>query len=417
MEVIPGNSSPAERAKLTFQWKRPVLISGAVFASVALVAATWALASVFQSPAQREANASAPPPQPVFAEVTSGVLAEQRSYAGTVAYTDESGFTLPASAGAVRSVVTGKPPSVGGRITSGDLLTEVNTRPVFVIASPFDFFRDIGFGDAGADVRVLQEALVSRGYLNGADGDYGSQTALGVARWYQDAGYQAPKRQRPVSDSTSGASDASGSSGDSVPPNSDTASVPALDAFVPVTELLAVSSLPATIISAPSVGAHVGGEGATDLTLGTNSLAVRAEVSAAETAGITPGDPVTVVSGSGEMDAVVAGVEPQSPGDDGAPRPSVLTVELGTDTAALAAGRGETVTVQVQNAVVAGESLLVPTAAVVGRGEGRGVVVKRQPDGSLIEVPVTVAGSLRGTTAVEPDEPGALGEGDDVRVG
>lgn len=393
---------------------------------------TWALAVMFQSPEQREANASAPLPQPIFAKVTTGVLADQRSYSGTVVYSDEAGFTLPAAADAVRSVVTGKPPSVGSAIRSGDVLTEVNTRPVFGVAAPFDFFRDIGWGQEGADVRVLQETLVTRGYLDHVDGTYGAETAHAVARWYRDAGYRAPTRQRVIEEPTALASDAprstktsdsSSSSNNPGSQDSDTGAAstttpePIFDAFVPVSELLAFPSLPATIITAPAVGAHVGADGAADLTLGTNTLIVRSEVPEADTAGIAPGDPVTVVSDSGQMDALVEAVLAQPPGEDGVPRPSLLTVSLGLGPAELASGRGTTVTVQVQNAVVAGESLIVPTAAVVGRGEGRGAVVKRQPDDSLLEVPVTVAGSLRGMTAVMPDQADALAEGDDVRVG
>ena len=410
---------------------KPLIIGGAVITAVALVGAAWGLAAIFQSPAQRAANASAPPPQPVFAAVTLGTLADQRSYPGTVIYSNEAGFALPSAADAVRSVVTGAPPSTGSTAESGDVLTEVNTRPVFAIASPFDFFRDIGFGDQGADVRVLQEALASRGYLSSADGRYGAQTAAAVANWYQDAGYRAPTRQRPVADATSSSpdtakdpasSDSPGSSGDSGPSDSDSGGAPSsaappLDAFVPVSELLAVPSLPATIITAPAIGAHVGVEGAVDLTLGTDPFIVRAEVSPAESAGIAPGDPVMVASGTGQVEAVVAAVEEQPPGEDGSARPSVLTVSLGTDPAVLTSGRGEEVKVQVSNAIVAEQTLMVPTAAVVGRGEGYGVVVKLQPDGSLDEVPVTVAGSLRGMTAVAPERADALAEGDDVRVG
>lgn len=403
-----------------------MLVGGVVVSVIALVAGTWALATIFQSPAQREAAASAPPPQPVFASVTKGSLADQRSYSGTVTYSDEAGYTLTAS-DAVRSVVTGNPAPAGRTVNSGELLTEVNTRPVFLVASPFGFFRDIGVGDEGADVRVLQQALVDRGYLGNADEKFGGQTALAVTRWYRDSGYAAPTRAR-ESEASSGAADASGTGPDAtseldsntpeeaVAPGAGSAPRPAIDAYVPFSELLAIPSLPATVIAAPGIGAAVGGE-ALDLTLGTDTLIVRFEVPASEAAEMSSGDPVTVMSDSGQVDAVVTGNEPQPPGEDGAPRPSLLTVGFETDPTALESGRGSSVTVQVQQPVVEGESLIVPTAAVVGRGEDRGVVVKRQTDGSLIEVPVTVAGSLRGATAVVSDDAEALTEGDEVRVG
>lgn len=429
---VPSKTQPTARNRFGSprlpRWRRPLLIVGAGIAVVALVVGTWFVAALFESPAQREANAAAPLSQPVFAVVEKGRLVDQRSYPGTVAYSNEVGFTLTA-ADAMRSVVTGNPAPVGGRVSSGELLTEVNTRPVFLVASPFDFFRDIGFGDEGADVRALQEALVDRGYLGRADGSYGAATAFAVVRWYRDAGYVAPTRQRPTTNATSpdpspvqggadgsGSSGSSGSSGEPGSVGSGAPSKPLVDAFVPFRELLGVPSLPAIVIAAPAIGAHVGGQ-TPDLTLGTSTLIVRSEVPGAEAAGMKPGDRVTVVASSAQADAVVAAVEAQPPGKDGTPRPSVLTVSFGTDPAAPTSGRGATVTVQVQNAVVAEESLIVPTAAVVGRGEGRGVVVKRQADGSLIEVPVTVAGSLRGRTAIAADDGRALTDGDDVRVG
>ncbi|GEB47284.1 hypothetical protein MTE01_32290 [Microbacterium testaceum] len=180
---------------------------------------------------------------------------------------------------------------------------------------------------------------------------------------------------------------------------------------------MALPSLPGVVITAPVIGAQVGGDKATDLTLGANTLVVRVELPEADAAGVAAGDVVTVVSKSGQVDAVVEAVDAQAPDENGGARPSVLRVAPKNESDALGAERGETVTVQVLNAVVSGEFLIVPTTAVVGRGEGRGVVVKRQTDGSLAEVAVTVAGSLRGMTAVAAEDAGTLSKGDDVRVG
>lgn len=422
LEVIPSDNAPSPRSRP--KWNRPLLVAAALLAVATLLAATWGLAAVVQSPAQREANAAAPAPQPVFAEVTSGVLADQRSYSGTLVYRDETGYAMPASVGAVRSVVTARPPAVGGEVDSGDVLTEVNTRPVFAVESPFDFFRDIGVGNEGADVLVLQEALVDRGYLAAADGQFGSQTARAVARWYQDAGYQAPTRQR-GGESASGSSSATGSpyeGSDAEDSNAEAGSQaePASDAFVPVGELLAISTLPATVIAAPAIGTHVGEDGANDVTLGTSTLVVRAEVPStpeAGTEGVALGDPVTVVYGSEVLEAVVTTSESQPQADDGAPTMSVITAAWDTNAGDLDADRGETVTIQVLNALISDKSLIVPTAAVVSRGEGRGVVVRRQADGTLVEVPVAVAGTFRGMTAIAPDVANRLAEGDEVRVG
>lgn len=414
---------------------RAFMTGAAVAILILLIAGTWVSATLFQSPAQREANAAAPAPQPVFAVVTKGTLSDQSAYSGIVSYSNETSLKVtPAEAG--RSVVTGSPAPVGAAVSSGELLTEVNTRPVFLVASPFDFFRNVGFGDEGADVRVLQEALVERGYLDHVDESYGAQTARAVTRWYLDAGYDAPTRQRPASSvSTSTTADPSRSvsqSGDtespspkssepsqspvdSGRPNSNVTPQPIFDAFVPLPELLAVPSLPATIIGAPAIGAHVGGD-TPDLVLGSSALIVRSTVPATEAAGIERGSPVTVVSDSGQVSGVIADIQEQAASEDAASN-SMATVSVSLDAAAVSLQRGATVTVQVTHEIIADNSLIVPTTAVVGRGVGHGVLVKRESAGTLLEVPVSVVGTLRGMTAVAPEEAGALAEGDDVRVG
>ncbi|ANG86393.1 hypothetical protein A8L33_14435 [Microbacterium aurantiacum] len=124
-----------------------------------------------------------------------------------------------------------------------------------------------------------------------------------------------------------------------------------------------------------------------------------------------------MVYGSEVLEAVVTTSESQPQADDGAPTMSVITAAWDTNAGDLDADRGETVTIQVLNALISDKSLIVPTAAVVSRGEGRGVVVRRQADGTLVEVPVAVAGTFRGMTAIAPDVANRLAEGDEVRVG
>jgi peptidoglycan hydrolase-like protein with peptidoglycan-binding domain len=312
---------------------------------------------------------------------------------------------------------------VGSTVTAGAVVTEVNGRPVFAVSSAFDLYRDVGFGDEGPDVRAVQDTLVALGFLGYADGEFGAQTASAVRGWYEAAGYSAPTRVRAAAapsaataaapdDDDAGQSDDEGAGDESEAP-----AKPVEDAYVPVSEVLAVSSLPAQVLVAPGVGAHVGVEGTDDLVLGAAEVVVRAEAPGAVATGIAEGDAATVLLEGEKFPGTVARIEPAEETSDGEQTPDILVVELDAPDDVPAEARGSAVTVQIVTELVAEDTLIVPSAGVVGRGGDDAVVVKKQPDGSLIEVPVTVVGTLRGMTGVTPSDADQLAEGDEIRVG
>lgn len=442
------SSSDEAAAKVKRRWW-PWLVGAAL--AVLLVGGGWVLASAFQSSAQQEANATAPVAAPVFSPVSEGTLARQVSFTGTVGPSAQVSVTLPAVAGAAVSVVTGHPVAAGATVISGSVLTEINGGPVFAAKSPFAFYRDMGYGDLGPDITALQGVLVSKGYLGTADGKFGAGTVRAVRNWYRANGYDAPTRVRPNSDATgsdsqgagsttSSGADATSSSGDGgAAANRPSTTTVVNDAYVPISEIVAITTSPSRVLQGVTIGTHTGDSATGGLLLGSTDLVITVSVPAAELGGVVEGDHAKVTVAGAEIDGVVgkinqpaAAADGQSSSDTqaqaGTTQAGVGQPSQGGDQAAnvtfqilpataLPAGTTGTVQVNVTKDVVAEKSLLVPTLAIVDSGGDRKAVAKHRSDGSLVEVPVTVIGMLQGQVAIAPVKAGALAAGDEVRVG
>lgn len=388
---------------------RWIVLFGAVLAVLVLGAGFW-FASQFQSSAQQEADATAPTAGPVFAEVSMGTLAAEVGFTGDVGPSAQYPISVVPAADASRSVVTGRPLETGSTASSGYALTEVNGRPLFGVQSPFPFYRDMGVGDRGPDVEALQKALVTRSYLTAADGRFGSATAQAVTRWYQDGGYTAPARTA-VEPKSPDPSD----------PSSDAAATPASEVYVPIAELVAMPSDSAQVIQGLQTGQQLGIEGAADFVLGSADVVVTVTTPVVSLGDVVAGDAATISIGGEDVGGVVG--EIRSTGSDASSDDAAETEQGATEVTfvvtpntALPALSGRA-TVAVTKEIVAQDALLVPVLAVSDRGPDKNVLTKRADDGSLVEVRVTVLGTLQGEVAVAPTKQGALEVGDQVRVG
>ncbi|WP_156138730.1 peptidoglycan-binding domain-containing protein [Microbacterium mangrovi] len=326
-------------------------------------------------------------------------------------------FTAPADA--TTAVVTGRPLRVGTTLHDGDVMTEVNGRPVFAVASAFAFYRDMATGDSGPDVIALQKALASRGYGVEADGVFGARTERAVRAWYADAGY-APTAQAAPASADGPASGASGPAEETT--RSDAVSVP-------LSEILSVPSLPISVVKGTAIGSAVGVKGTPDLVLGSTKKIVSVSADPAAMASVSKGDRVTLVIGSKEVDGRVTSLlrvapdsgsasdgDGTSPGKDSVPAPEASLVVTPTSPLRdVALGTSARVTIERQ--IVAKKSLLVPVVAVTDRGGVNKIVLVRRKDGSFVEVRVTVLGTLDGQAAVASTKSGTLEAGDEVRVG
>ncbi|MFF1278178.1 peptidoglycan-binding protein [Streptomyces marokkonensis] len=179
---------------------------GLIVAVVAVVGAGgWFAGTRMQSPADAAASQQPPKAGAVTVPVEHRALTATVVAQGSLEYGSPRSLTLAGSVGASQESdeeagaaqrVT-KAPSAGSRLTEGDVLMQVNGRPVLVLRGPVPMYRTIGPGSSGDDVRQLQKALNRLGFpTGGVTGTYGQGTASAVGRWYRSKGYTA---QEPTS--------------------------------------------------------------------------------------------------------------------------------------------------------------------------------------------------------------------------
>lgn len=403
----------------------------AVISIVVIIGAGFWFAAQFQSSAQQEANAKAPAPGRVFTEVTQGSLVGEVDFTGQVGPSVQTPVTVLPIPDASLAVVTGRALPAGATASSGQVLTEVNGRPLFGVQSAFSFYRDMGVGDRGPDVEALQTALAARSYRVKADGRFGSETATAVKRWYEDSGYVAPTRSGTAAEKTSpvdGGASKEGATDTSTAPASTSAG------YVPVTEVVAMPSASAQVVQGVKVGQRLAVEGQPDVILGSADLVVTITVPATDLGDVVAGDAATISIDGVDVEGTVGDIG--APGSEKAAEDAAAdgSSSAGSNSGASAADAAPEVTfavipktalpastgrarVTVTKQIVAKDALIVPVIAVSDRGSDKNTLTKQQADGTLVEVPVTVLGTLQGEVAVEPREAGALKAGDQVRVG
>ncbi len=401
----------------------------------------WCAASAFQSPAQREADAAAPSPGAVTVPVVTETLEETASARGTVRRVSSETVALPAGAGT--TVVTAATTPAGAVVEAGQVLSELNGRPLIAMPGQFAYYRDLTPGDAGPDVVQLQSALVAAGYPLRADGAFGPATERAVRALYRHLGYSVLEEEEVVEEERAVQKDAEREDVQGVEPDTDadppasegattddeaptaavtstgTATATATSTAtatatrrltVPAAELTAVASLPAVAASVAGVGTVAGTERAT-IALSSGELVAEVEVAASLAMRLAQDTPATVDR------------------DDGTQVPCEIVVvpDLAEDaTTALVQVRpaqgysddwlGAVVVAVFVLQEVSEESLVVPTGAVVPGGNDLSQVLVQQQDGSFRAVPVTELGTLGGRTAVAPVQPDALTTGDLVKV-
>ncbi|WP_416889661.1 peptidoglycan-binding domain-containing protein [Microbacterium sp.] len=352
-----------------------------------LVAGGWFASTLFVSPEQREAAAAPPAPEAVLAPVERGVLAESVTISVTSGRTNVGSYPLPTGAGAI-NVVTARTVKLGAEVSTGDVVSEVNGRPVMVIEGVFPFFRDLGVGDSGTDVRQLQRALAGAGYDIRETGELGQADAYAMAEMYRKVDYAPPS-----------------------------------EGLLALSETI-VSPVPSVVVAAPAVGTAV--DGSVGVTLGSGELVGRASVPPAFASKLSEGlegviygtDTVVeimrvVVAGAteNEADADLPGNSASSNLDQTAD-PEVIVRMIFPE------GTTEG-TVEFETDRVADSALIVPSTALIRSGSGKTQVARAGRDGedATVLVDVAVIGELNGRSAIEPSEGGMIVEGDLVEVG
>jgi peptidoglycan hydrolase-like protein with peptidoglycan-binding domain len=439
-DVPSSGSTGALGRTMTFIRSRRALAVGGSVVIVALLAGGWGLAHAFESPAQREAAATAPSPLPVTSEVRVGDLTRRITFQATVGRTGLMSVALPSPA-VEPAYVTGKPTSDGAPVTAGQVVTEVNGRPVFAVTGGFPFYRELSRDHTGPDVRQLQTALRDAGIPTTVDGVFGAGTERSLAALYSRTGHAPPTaddveedRGVPGTDASPGtgaAVDAAGaqpgpvgtpepapsSSAGSAPSATDTSDTETTSdrpvrrrVVASPSEFVVVPTLPAVAAETPAVGTAASSE--VLLRLESGRLRVTADVPVLIAETLIEGSTGTFTAPDGATTPIT--LETVVPGGDDDAESRVILDAVDGELAADLLGAEGLVALDIET--VQTGSLIVPTVAVAGGGSGEAHLLVEQDDGTFRRVPVTETGQLDGESAVEPTDPDDLAEGDRVRV-
>ena len=161
-----------------------------------LTGVTVYIASSFKTSEQKAAEAQAPEPSLVTANVEYRSLENTLPLVCSVDYSDQRELAIGnAESGAQYTSINIEK---GEELKNGSLVAEVNGNPVFVLVGGFSFYRDLNLKDQGPDAKLLNDSLVSLGYQYpriGADIDTVTEEtyrALGVL--YSNFGYKPLKK-------------------------------------------------------------------------------------------------------------------------------------------------------------------------------------------------------------------------------
>lgn len=399
---------------------RGIVRSGLIAVLVlALLAGGWGAALVFQSPAQVAAQAKAPPPGPVTAVVQRGDLS--RAITAKAIVSREQHYDVPLLASESRAVVTRAVRSPGDALHEGDLVTEVNGRPRFALGGDFPFYRALAVGSSGPDVEQLQRALARAGHAIAVDGRFGRATAEAITRLYRTAGYEPPLQ------TASQSSPSEGTPGETTAKDgASTAAQAAPVLSVPFSDLLVFRSLPAFVAAAPTVGLVLTASTVVGVVAG--RIVADADVDAATAREIRArmkvtlqgpiGEPVDGAVDSIDVAEAEAGAEADAPsGTQGASTGGESwTARFVFDADPPPDWLGKEVLASVIVRLVASDSLIVPTVAVVSGGDHDPHVLKRAAGGGFTRVDVKELGTLSGRSGVVPVADGMLKAGDIVKV-
>jgi peptidoglycan hydrolase-like protein with peptidoglycan-binding domain len=144
--------------------KTPVLASAAVLVGVGVTVAVVAVSSAQQaSPAAEAVTVST-------ATVQKATLSARVSLAGILTYRARSDGAPHAVINQAGGTYT-QLPNVGDKVACGDALYRVDDHPVLLLCGTVPAYRDLQRGDAGDDVRQLNQNLHQLGYDAGIDID------------------------------------------------------------------------------------------------------------------------------------------------------------------------------------------------------------------------------------------------------
>lgn len=394
--------------------KRWVVGLSSALAALLLIGGTWVAASVFQSPAQREAGAKPPEPMPVLTAVRTGDLRDQLTVNGTIGSQEARtvGFGV---AGGGSTVVTalGSDTAVGKPVGNGRVLLWGGDRPVITLKGSFPAYRDLKVGDSGRDVIQLQKALNAVGYGLSVDGQLGSGTMGAMTDLYRENGSQVPRVEvtAVVEAPQSGEpSKPAPKKYENVIPQAELCFIPGLEAGLRLEEV-------------PQVGTFLDASTA-KIKVATSQVMLSAEVPGQVAASLSPGLQASVMHKGAVVELVIdsitvveaePGEEPEGDPGQNAGATSLLVFKPAKGELPRDMPVGEPLLITVSRIVPVKDALIVPQRAITAAPDGSTTVLKLSGDGSFLPVAVKEIVCVTGECAIEA--PGAdLKTGEQIRV-
>lgn len=158
-----------------------VLLVGLVLVAAAGLAGWWA-ASVALAPPDDPLEGAVP--TEIEYEVGTETLQRELAFNSLAEWTTAEG-----PANRANGTVTAVAVEPGDLVAAGDVVYEVDLRPVVVAEGETPMFRTLSRRATGPDVAQLQRLLVDAGFLDGeADGTFGPGTTRAVADWQESLG-------------------------------------------------------------------------------------------------------------------------------------------------------------------------------------------------------------------------------------
>jgi hypothetical protein len=167
--------------------------------SIALTSGAWWVGRRSQTPAQAAARAKEPPASWITAKVERRVLTKTVIVRGDVQAQSTISVSAPLSA-SVSAILTKLPPSIGSKVSNGEVIAEVSGRPIIVLLGSVPVFRQMEGGTKGVDIRQLQSALRTLGYPVLVSGEFDAVTKDAVKRLYRKHGYSTVNSTTKASD-------------------------------------------------------------------------------------------------------------------------------------------------------------------------------------------------------------------------
>jgi hypothetical protein len=382
-------------------------LAGIAIGAVMMLAIGLVASGLIESPLGVAAATAPPSPSVITATAHWQVLADTVVLRGTV--TAARTIDVVASAPYSQIIVTAMPVTAGERVRPGQVVAQIDGRPVVVLSGVLPAYRNLHEGEAGPDVGQLQRALSHLGYVNfDSPGFFGPSTALALLLFYRHLGYTAPLYRPPTPVGVPGPLAATRHRPAAARPRKPSAYLPMSEVvFIPARSALVVSvdAKTGTVVAAGPVLQLATGAPTVNGSLSQNQArmlraGMAAWISAARPRLFTHG----VITHVGSL--------PSPTGQAGQGFPVVITGLRPLPQHLI----GVRVRLTLWLAATSGPVLAVPLAAVV-TAHGSATVVRLTAGRRRLSIRVRTGISADGLVAVQPVIPGALKPGDRVVLG